>query len=399
MELNKKILLNALSQIKAYKDIIVFQDSASEGCIDILYAPKVDEPKAFFKMVVRVAGTGADLFDDSPVVEKLGSPVPIYLSRIRGALKDAETCVFENGCVNGIRVTIEDNTPEKIRSGTIVDAFAHHKNEIKSAKDILSVSFRKNEWEYSITECSKFVCTDTTRYFMNGICFDFSRGGEDCVNVVATDGRKLMLVKYAYKHGNKKDEVQFTVPSSYLFIPSSVYSAAKLQLTDKYGMLLIATEDYHFEGVFQCVDGTFPNYPKVIPEINENTEWINLCAASFQMTIDSVKGLMGKDNIIYLDAKNPENLSITVADGSATLEVEGTASRPMRLSFNWEHIQPSFFSGMALTKFMLNGSGEAFLSHSTKPVRGLVLDVTKIFMPTRDDCKDCDVFRIPKKAE
>ena len=106
MELNKKILLTALAQIKAYKDIVVFRDSLTEGCVDILYAPRIDEPKAFFKMTVRIAGTGADLFDDSPIVEKLGNPVPVFLSRIRAALKDAETCVFENGCVNGIRVAV-----------------------------------------------------------------------------------------------------------------------------------------------------------------------------------------------------------------------------------------------------------------------------------------------------
>jgi len=39
MEINKRAFSNAVSQIKAYKDVVVLQDSAIDGCLDILYAP------------------------------------------------------------------------------------------------------------------------------------------------------------------------------------------------------------------------------------------------------------------------------------------------------------------------------------------------------------------------
>jgi hypothetical protein len=108
---------------------------------------------------------------------------------------------------------------------------------------------------------------------------------------------------------------------------------------------------------------------------------------------------MGKDNIIYLNAENPQNLTISMADGQVQQEVEGTASRPMRLSFFWEHLSPCLFDGAALTKFKLNGSNSAVISHEMKLSGGRNLDVTKLFMPTQDESEshvDDDEFRIPK---
>jgi len=115
------------------------------------------------------------------------------------------------------------------------------------------------------------------------------------------------------------------------------------------------------------------------------------------MTMDSVKSLMGKRDTIYLNAENPENLTITVAEGTTTLEVEGTASRPMLVSCLWEHLGACLFDGVALTKFYLDGSNCAIHAHENKAVKGITMNVTKLFMPTQDDNhKNDDEFRIPK---
>jgi hypothetical protein len=109
--------------------------------------------------------------------------------------------------------------------------------------------------------------------------------------------------------------------------------------------------------------------------------------------------MMGqKSDTIYLNAENPENLTITIDEGQTTLEVEGTASRPMHISFLWKHLFPCLFKGMALTKFNLDGSKYAILTHESKAGKGLSLDVTKLFMPTYDENehKGDDEFCIPK---
>jgi hypothetical protein len=235
---------------------------------------------------------------------------------------------------------------------------------------------------------------------MQGICFDFVKGGKDFINMAATDGRKLCILKQSVLHIEypvDSELGQFIVPPAYLHVPDSDYNSAKIRLSKQYGQVSISTEDYQFEGLFECIESNFVNYPKVVPKITEKTQWFTLCDASFRATIDSVKSLMGHKPTIRLNAENSESLNITVADDQQPLEIEGTASRPMRLSFMWENLSACLFEGRALTKFWLDGSDKAFLAHEAKAVKGLTLDVTKIFMPTNDgdNHAECDEFRIP----
>ena len=398
MEVNKRLLLTAISQIKASKDVVVLQDSPIDGCLDILYAPKAssDVPRCVNKMTICIGGTGTDLFNDNPT-EKLGNPLPVYLSRMKGILKDASSCVIEKGSLNGIRIEVE-------RDDMVYSMFKHinalHDNLLTKMKATAtaSITMRQVDYSYMVSELTKFVSKDETRYFMNGVCFDFEGSELNMVNIAATDGRKLCLMKHNL-NGQKKGSGRYTIPPSYLFVPLSYFSSAQLKMTEKESHLSIHTEDYNFESMFDNLEGTYPDYLKVIPEITEKTQWFTLCAASFRMTVESVKSLMDKRDQIYINAENPESLSIIVADGSTTLEVEGTASRPMYISCFWEQLGPCLFDGIALTKFYLNGSNFAIQARENKAVKGITMNVLKMFMPTRDNnIKDPnkDEFRIPK---
>jgi hypothetical protein len=109
MEINKKVFLTAISQIRAFKDVVILRDSATDGCLDILYSPKTSErPRCVNKMTICVGGRGTDLFDDTPA-EKLGNPLFVYLNWMKGILKDATSCVIENGSLNGIRIEVESD--------------------------------------------------------------------------------------------------------------------------------------------------------------------------------------------------------------------------------------------------------------------------------------------------
>jgi hypothetical protein len=394
MEINKRVFSNAVSQIKAYKDVVVLQDSAIDGCLDILYAPKTsDHPHCINKMTICVGGQGIDLFDDTPT-EKLGSSLLVHLTRVKGILKEATTCIIENGNLNGIRVEVDS---DDMAHSVLKYLTAIYADFSKRTDNSVDITIRQIDYSYMVTELSKFVSKDLTRYFMNGICFDFDKSEDNSVNFIATDGRKMSRMKYNL-NGQKKGSGEYVILPEYLFVPHSYFSSAQMGFTEKYSRLMIHTEDYNFESWFSNCEGTYPNYPKVIPEITGKTEWFTLCAASFRMTIDSVKSLMGKRDMIYLNAENPENLTITVAEGTTTLEVEGTASRPMLVSCLWEHLGACLFDGVALTKFYLDGSNCAIHAHENKAVKGITMNVTKLFMPTQDDNhKDDDEFRIPKK--
>jgi hypothetical protein len=406
MEINKKVFLTAISQVKAYKDVIVLKDSPVEGCLDILYGVKCayGMPNCINKMTIRLGGLGIDLFDDTPV-EKLGNPTPVFLSRVKGAIKDANVCILKDGCINGIPVEVEKLNVNYSMFTWITNVFESYSESLKNIKEFDSISLRKIDYAYMVSELSKFVeGSDPTKNYISGICFNFVKGGKDFIHMVATDGRKMCFLKQAATHSEYPEGTEmgeFIVPPAYLHLPNSEYSSAKIQLSGQYGRVIISTEDYHFEGMFECLDAKFPNYLRVMPELTKNTQWFTLCAASFKMTIESVKGLMGRSGTVYLNAENPESLYITVAEEEQHFEVEGTASRPMRLSFLWENFSACLFDGLALTKFYLEGSNKAVITHEARAVKGLTLDVTKLFMPTQDseNHKEDDEFRIPKPVE
>jgi hypothetical protein len=353
-------------------------------------------------MTIHLHNKELDLFtEDNTPIEKLGRPIPVYLTRIRGILKDAQDCIFDNGNINGIHVEIDSSDAVNYSAFTfMMDYYKNTSGIVKTFINPATILLKKADWVYLVSECTKFVSDDITRYFMNGILFDFFRGGEDFIHVAATDGRKLILLKHAGHHSEHVSKTdQFIILPSYLFVPSSDYNSVQIRLTNRYGQLLIFTEDYLFEGLFECIEGNFPDYPRVIPEITNKTQWFTLCEASFRGAIDSVKSMMArKSDAVYLNAENPKSLTITIDEGQTTLEVEGTASRPMHVSFLWKHLSPCLFKGMALTKFNLDGSKCGILTHESKAGKGLTLDVTKLFMPTfdEDEHKNDDEFCIPK---
>jgi hypothetical protein len=147
MKLNKKILAAVLSQIKAYEDIAVFQDSPVDGCLDVLYAPKYSiMPRSVHRMTMRI-GVETDLFEDAPI-EKLKRSVPVYLARIRAILKNDIDCIFENGCLNGICVEVDKI--DSLNYGvfeTIAKQHREFSGKIEKTPGFAAMSTDRANWE------------------------------------------------------------------------------------------------------------------------------------------------------------------------------------------------------------------------------------------------------------
>jgi len=105
------------------------------------------------------------------------------------------------------------------------------------------------------------VSDDESRYFMNGVYMEKS---ENKINMVATDGRRLAFVeKPADK--NIKDFSGIIIPPKILTTilkRSGEEGLINISVSDK--MIFINFASYKFSSVL--IEGTFPNYKKVIPE-------------------------------------------------------------------------------------------------------------------------------------
>ncbi|MDR0785765.1 MAG: DNA polymerase III subunit beta [Treponema sp.] len=114
------------------------------------------------------------------------------------------------------------------------------------------------------------VSDDETRYFMTGV---FLERVEDKLNMVATDGRRLALIKKTVG-----DDVPTFEP---VIVPPKILNIITKRAGDE-GLISIAvTERYIFVrfGVYNLssvlIEGQFPNYQRVIPESQENVFSVN----------------------------------------------------------------------------------------------------------------------------
>lgn len=114
------------------------------------------------------------------------------------------------------------------------------------------------------------VSHEESRYVLNGVLFDIV---EDCIKLVATDGRRLAKIEKQLAHGIKK-QASFIIPTKAIQEISrnlkeegivSFIVGANQVLFDIDG-LLIAT---------RIIEGEFPNYHQVVPKPSKNIVTVN----------------------------------------------------------------------------------------------------------------------------
>jgi len=134
--------------------------------------------------------------------------------------------------------------------------------ELPKAEAELYFDIPAREFRKMVTQTIFSVSTDETRYFMNGVFME--KTAEGALVMVSTDGRRLAFVKRDMEGG---------IPDFRpVIIPTKVLGIINKRLSDE-GMISVAITDksiffrfntYQISSVL--IEGTFPNYQKVIPQ-------------------------------------------------------------------------------------------------------------------------------------
>jgi DNA polymerase III sliding clamp (beta) subunit (PCNA family) len=392
MKLNKKKLNRILPQIKAHLNVVVMMDNPEyPGLIDFLFQPKAKGTEfGYLNRLTCSMNGGDDLFSDTEI-ETLGNSLFVDVSKLRDALKGGEfDPELKDGVVNGINVQADMENLKIVSMKNIINANWEGIKNFNFSKDIKFIMPRI-DYELMASMMPQFVSQDVTRIFMCGYAIDFGKG-EDFINFVATDGRKLALCKFPCKHpkmGNDEGrEGDFIFNPLHLFIPESAYSRTQWSINEHVSLIRIQTEDYSIDCWAKPIEGNFPNYIRVIPEREQNKEWMALNARSARNAFDSIKGLINNGkyssvkNQVFFDAEDPKHIKLTVP--GASVDIDGEASRPMCLRVNWDHINSAFFD-IHFTKFFLQDVNKAILTEESRAVRGTMMTVTKIVMPMKHE--------------
>jgi DNA polymerase III sliding clamp (beta) subunit (PCNA family) len=389
MKLKKKKLNTILSQIKAHLNIVVMMDNPEHpGLIDFIFQPKSKEIESgYLNRLTCGIGGGDDLFADT-VIETLGNPLVIDITRFRDALKCGEfEPELKNGVVNGINIEIDTDDLKNASMGSFIN---NSWDNIKNSKFPDSIKFEMPRIDYELMAdtMTQHVSHDIARISMCGYDIDFSKG-EDFINFIATDGRRLAVCKFPCKHPKMGDDEgengNFIFRPLHFFIPESDYSRTQWSVNKYCSLVRIQTEDYSIDCWAKPIEGLFPNYIKVIPGQELIKEWMILNARSARNAFDSIKGLINNDryssvkNKVSFDAEDPKHIKLAIS--GASVDIYGEASRPMCLKANWDYMNSAFFDTPS-TKFLFQDNvNKAILTEESRAIRGTTMTITKLVMP------------------
>lgn len=225
------------------------------------------------------------------------------------------------------------------------------------------------------------ISTEETRYYLNGIFFH-TREGENGLTIaaVATDGHRLAKIEVDAPEGAQG------MPG--VIIPRKTVVELKKLIEEVEGDVEIALSDTKI--YFRCggaellsklIDGTFPDYEKVIPSANDRV-----------MEVDTQAFTKSIDRVSTIASEKTKAIKLAVKKGrltlSATNEENGSGHEDIEVSYDADPIEIGFNSRYLLEMMVgLEGDKVRFVfADSSAPA--LVRDVADesalyVIMPMR----------------
>ncbi|HTO31146.1 MAG TPA: DNA polymerase III subunit beta [Pararhizobium sp.] len=184
------------------------------------------------------------------------------------------------------------------------------------------------------------ISTEETRYYLNGIYIHtIESKGQLKLRAVATDGHRLARADLEAPSGSEGmpgiiiprktvSELQKLVDNPEVVVTVEV-SDAKIRLT--IGSIVMTSK---------LIDGTFPDYQRVIPANNDKE--LKIDCQSFAQAVDRVSTISSERGRAVKLALNDGQLTLTVNNpdsGSATEELAvGYDSDPLEIGFNAKYL-------------------------------------------------------------
>ena len=192
-----------------------------------------------------------------------------------------------------------------------------------------------NELRAMIERTRFAISTEETRYYLNGIYLHAAGEGQTAaLRAVATDGHRLARVEMALPQGAEGLPgvivPRKTVGEIYKLIEENA-EPVTIDLSD-------AKIRFAFDSVTltsKLIDGTFPDYERVIPADNDRV--LEVEAKDFSEAVDRVS---------TISSEKSRAVKLSLADGSLTLSVsaadQGSATEALEVGYDAEAMEIGF---------------------------------------------------------
>ena len=190
------------------------------------------------------------------------------------------------------------------------------------------------------------ISTEETRYYLNGIYLHEAEGdGKPTLRAVATDGHRLAQVDLPLPPGAKGMPGVIVPRKTVLELSKLVedadgdvrieLSASKIRVTA--GRVVLTSK---------LIDGTFPDYERVIPQDNDK-----------RMEVDNAAFAQAVDRVSTLSSDKGRAVKLALADGKLTLSVNnpdsGSATEELAVDYSYDPLEIGFNA-----RYLLDISGQ-----------------------------------------
>ena len=185
-----------------------------------------------------------------------------------------------------------------------------------------------NELKKLIDKTRFAISTEETRFYLNGIYLHAHKDGKGngSMRAVATDGHRLAQFQLELPDGAAD------MPGA--IVPRKTVSELRRLLDDTEGAIDISLSDtkiqFKTDGVeltSKLIDGTFPDYQRVIPAANDKV-----------LSLDSREFAQGVDRVSTISADKTRAVKLSLANDRLTLSVinpdSGTATEELGASYS-----------------------------------------------------------------
>ena len=190
---------------------------------------------------------------------------------------------------------------------------------------------------FKLIDKTKFaISNEETRYFLNGLYFNVSNeDNKNIVTLVGTDGHRL--AKFSHEINEKIDQVSgVIIPKKTIYELSKLLSEidTNVKISISSNKIIFIVGDIIF--ISKLIDGSFPDYKRVIPK--DNTNVLRISRDKLLSAVDRVSTIANEKSpvIKFKILQNVLNLN--------TINNDNTASEDLSTNYQGEEIEIGFNS-------------------------------------------------------
>jgi DNA polymerase-3 subunit beta len=190
------------------------------------------------------------------------------------------------------------------------------------------------------------ISTEETRYYLNGIYLHAAEsGGKPVLRAVATDGHRLAQVELPLPKG-AKDMPGVIVPRKTVLELARLVEDADGEVRVELSPSKIRVTTDRVVLTSKLIDGTFPDYERVIPQGNDK-----------RMEVDNAAFAQAVDRVSTLSSDKGRAVKLTINDGKLTLSVNnpdsGSATEELVVDYGFDPLEIGFNA-----RYLLDISGQ-----------------------------------------